>query len=376
MKVVACIGASWCLLVPNVLLSFMFPGTVPGPFKRGLGKLSWTSFRDINWIAIFGMPAIFLLGGIVRFCMVKCTRVVDAFGNVRWVMPWSYEVGDFWECDYLRHLMPSLSDDKRILLFSSNCVTTDDAIATVKKYDIHVLVHISDEWSNGPGGVDEWKQARAADFDRLYSQVPLVIRQYVYFPVEPKPHVHYMPLGYAKGMFDALPSSNDDLLSSSKRYLVWSFAGKREKGDRPQMLDEMKKNLQPFQIADGISARAMRQMYENSQFVPIGIGNVGHDCFRIYEASACGAIPVICCDAELRTRTFCKMEALAGKLPWVFATTWAEATQTCAAIIANGDNDLDARQRQVRTWLYRAFERTQSLFLDSNEANITVAPQV
>ena len=75
-----------------------------------------------------------------------------------------------------------------------------------------------------------------------------------------------------------------------QRKYKWSFIGNIKKS-RQELLVEMKSIVPNYH--GKTDKKNMREIYRNSIFVPNGRGNHSLDCFRLYEASACGAIPVI-----------------------------------------------------------------------------------
>jgi hypothetical protein len=69
-------------------------------------------------------------------------------------------------------------------------------------------------------------------------------------------------------------------------------------------------------------------LYYESIFVPCGRGNFSLDCFRNYEATIAGAIPVIVGPMNEIEWTY-KFEETP---PWIYAESWSEALKKCQEI--------------------------------------------
>ena len=77
--------------------------------------------------------------------------------------------------------------------------------------------------------------------------------------------------------------------ATSRPYL-WSFFG-RVHNDRKTLM-HLLEPWEPHYRGYGASPQKMLEYYMQSQFVPNGKGNVHFDCFRLYEATIAGAVPV------------------------------------------------------------------------------------
>jgi hypothetical protein len=146
-----------------------------------------------------------------------------------------------------------------------------------------------------------------------------------------------IPLGYAAG-FKAAPNT----LSSAQRPYLWSFLGATNKGTRPEMI----KALVPFtpqfihNTDRGNVAPLGKEQYErilrDSVFVPSSMGNVNLDCFRVYEALECGAVPIV----EQRVG-FDYFARLLGSHPLPCFTDWNHAARFLGRI----QHDHEAQDR-------------------------------
>ena len=116
------------------------------------------------------------------------------------------------------------------------------------------------------------------------------------------------------------------LKSPKDRKFKWSFVG-NIKQDRLQMIMTMRK-IHPC-YAGKASSEEMKNIYRESIFVPNGRGNVKLDCFRLYEASICGAIPIIVCSKNEFETTFSQEE----NPPWLRYDSWEEAHDSCLELL-------------------------------------------
>jgi hypothetical protein len=108
---------------------------------------------------------------------------------------------------------------------------------------------------------------------------------------------------------------------NTSRSLRWSFIGSM-KGSRLKALSAFKTinpNLHGFASKQGVAFA-----YANSDFVVSPRGEVNLDCFRHYEASALGAIPIVVANATELDATFSGIGS-ASRPPWLFADSWEDA---------------------------------------------------
>ena len=148
------------------------------------------------------------------------------------------------------------------------------------------------------------------------------------------------------------------MVNSWRRPLVWGFCGNKISADRPEMLTELERRWSwrdgLSEAVDNASPDYVQELYLKSTFVPVGRGAVVLDCSRIVEAAACGAIPIIVGPLQEIEGTFCGWPGV-GTPPWLFASTWAQASEEMAALIVDRE-ELDARQQQVIRWWQQAVE--------------------
>lgn len=220
-----------------------------------------------------------------------------------------------------------------VLAFSSNHLGLREVRWLIRLARPKVLVHLSDEWGVRP------------DFAGLASEVDLVVRQHHHGAYAEPRNVVHMPLGYMNGMLGGRSSTAlDSLPPIASRCHVWSFAGDAQKQDRPEALS-LFAQWRDGVCTEGIPPANMFELYRNSVFVPSPRGNVRLDCFRLYEASLAGAIPVVVGSPEELSETFCKEESP----PWIFAFSWADAVAQCEREM-NQPEQLQERQERLLAW--------------------------
>ena len=225
-----------------------------------------------------------------------------------------YDKGATWETDFIvrelfsrvgnytielldRYTLTSLSYfklrngivGKNAFIFSSHKLNYEKTLAVVKYLQPKVIIHLSDE-----GG-------RYIKFDELRHYTKYFMRQHCHGYDPNKNDTAYIPLAYISGMYANNPAFSStyidaQVLLERKREFIWTFVGDQLKQDRPIMLSAFKENLKPYYLPSSttiIPRTNLSNIYSNALFVPIGLGYVNHDCFRIYEAASCGSIPVI-----------------------------------------------------------------------------------
>jgi hypothetical protein len=218
--------------------------------------------------------------------------------------------------DFLKRKQINVDDIKNnnIFVFSSNKNKFEDIYYLVKEIKPKIIIHLSDEW-----GTNE-------NFQSLARHTGLLLRQYHHHKyISTYKNILYIPLGYSSNFFEN-NYKNIELKCSFDRKYIWSFIG-NIKQDRIEMLKIMK------QLVPNISGRMdtsqIRNIYRESIFVPIGRGNVSLDCFRLYEASSCGAIPIIVGGEEEYKNTF-KYEE---NPPWLRFNNWKDAVNECQELL-------------------------------------------
>ena len=215
---------------------------------------------------------------------------------------------------------------------------------------IVVLVHTADEFGGSPR---KWKYGEGTD---AYPLIPLVLRQYSVSPYRSygkfQANVLQIPLGYMKNMFKygderltSLEAANRSLtIGACKRNLSWAFVGTiKGHNGRPHMLEVFKEWL-PNEVRASLNPVDMREVYQRSKFVLVGRGQSSLDCYRIYEALLCGALPVVVASDYEISRTF---EFEGCTPPLVFANDYFAALTLCK----NMSNEvIDQWRRELIAW--------------------------
>ncbi len=219
-----------------------------------------------------------------------------------------------------------------------------------------VLVMLGFEFVNADVG-----DAQRKHFKPLFDLFPVVVRQHATGgSLSISPPVFEMPLGYMRSMFAELPVRRA-LRLATNRTRQWAFVGDANKSDRKEMIAAMSrlKNGKTYNVP----AREVPDIYGDAVFVPIGRGNVNTNCFRIYEAAACGAIPVMVVPA-LKARLFHHGhvgrfdDEHAVEPPFVFLSSWEDAGAQLTFLLHNSTALLELQSAVVREW-ERMIVRTQ-----------------
>lgn len=166
---------------------------------------------------------------------------------------------------------------------------------------------------------DEFQQENLYNYNALGFECELFLRNYHHKYYNYTSNTIIFPLGYTNGC---------KKFTLDKKY-DWSFVGKI-KEDRKEMMNVFSK-FSNYYVNDNIFTEEMCKIYSQSYFVPCGRGNSSLDCFRLYEASMNGAIPVVVGSKEELECTF-KYEE---NPPWIFADSWESALHECERYMDN-----------------------------------------
>jgi len=238
---------------------------------------------------------------------------------------------------------PNVNDiiGRNIFVYSSNFWRYPHIRNFVKFIRPIIIFHLSDESGN--------KEAHQL----LALHTPLLIRQYFYNHYKHFSNIHYIPLGYMSGMMESNYMDIPLKLPTERKY-AWSFIGCPNKSDRPIMLQKMSE-ITPH-VMGKMSSTDMRDLYRDTVFVPVGRGFSSLDCFRIYEASICGAIPIIVGDAKEIKATFSREV----NPPCLFFSTWSEAVYECKYLLKDTQS-LNKKSRAVSSWWTNQVNRIRSI---------------
>ncbi len=243
------------------------------------------------------------------------------------------------------------SEENLVLVFTSNLATFSEIKTLIERLKPKVVIHMSDEWGTKPEFVD------------LSQLTKLVLRQH-WFPhvYESRKNIFPIPLGVmTKFPFDTL-----EIKPMLNRELIWSFIG-TVNPPRQNMLDIFKKQLVNkacYVARGGVKIQDVAKIYNDSIFVPNERGANRLDCFRIYEATLAGAIPVVVGSKPELAETFIYdyEEDEKQTLSWVIANNWLEASEKCLVLL----QDIPKLQEMQKTnlkWFWKRITLAQTRIL-------------
>jgi hypothetical protein len=240
----------------------------------------------------------------------------------------------FWDT-YKQHF------NNNIFIFTSNLLEYTITEVIVKHIQPLIIIHTSDEHATKP------------EYNNLAFYTKLLLRQYDfphYFTSRFK-NIKQIPNGWANRITSSCSLDINNLIPSSKRHYEWGFignviAGSHVKWDRLYGIKTFNaRNFKTSYCLNNMNASDIEPYYRDTIFTPSGRGNGSLECFRHYEASIYGVIPVVVgSDAEIyATFTFEEMP------PWIFANTWDEAVEKCKYYLSHPE-ELDTKQQEILTW--------------------------
>ena len=224
-----------------------------------------------------------------------------------------------------------------VLAFSSNLYSYEAVVSYADKLGARAVVHMSDEWGNNP---EYYGLAERYGYFRQY-----------YHPRYGQLQGTVIPLGHVSGT-----NVWDGAKAASTRPMKWGFVGS-VKADRQDMLRSMQ-TLMPYLWLTNVSRDRVGETYRKCVFAPWGRGNVSLNCFRLYEATACGALPVI---VGKRQEVDALLESQ-GFPPWLVFGTWAEAAKACKALLGSTYVDV-LQERNLRWWRDRIASVREALIV-------------
>jgi GR25 family glycosyltransferase involved in LPS biosynthesis len=255
-----------------------------------------------------------------------------------------YDTTNSWEKDYIvndilenasniEYLKPeeiksTSFDSCDVFVFSTNTFNYEEADNVITQLKPSLVIMCSDEQGNHSNYLD------------LSKKTKLYLHQYNHKSYTYPENTLQIPLGYSDVKL------NTNLKKPNERKYVWSFIG-NQKQDRKDMVDIFKKaNLGESYINNSISKQEMYDIYSESVFVPNGRGHHTLDCFRLYEATVAGAIPVLVGSQEEIDVTFHYNN---NKPPFIYASSWEEAVNSCKNMLAD-KNALEEKQNNILEW--------------------------
>ncbi len=276
----------------------------------------------------------------------------------------------FEEYDYIMSLLPK--NNRKILI---NSYTDDDLLnmdlscdiliyrifgmypdkfkALLDKLKPKIMINISDEAYHPNNNI----------FNELGKYSQLYLRNYHHKDYRYTENTLHIPLGFCSGV---QLQDSQKLKNISEKEYIWSWCG-QFKSDRYEMIEEFKK-IEKYKYSDNLERSEIADLYNNSIFVPCGRGNFVLDCFRLYEASSCGAIPVVVGSIEEIETTF-KYEE---NPPWIFAETWEKARIACETLLNNKTILQDMQNNLILWWNNRINNIRKQISKIINDKNHTI----
>jgi len=268
-----------------------------------------------------------------------------------------YDNNATWEKDYILELFSNVNCDiiyiesgklnyelekehniinNNIFVFSSNSYTYKEILNVVLRIRPKIIVHLSDEYGD------------RGEYTHLASHTKLLLHQHHFnhYPYNNYNNIIQIPLGYMTGMFDGKKALDYKTKPLLDRKYKWSFIG-AIKQDRQKLINNFSKKFKENFVGNNMLPSEMRNIYNNSIFVPNGKGNVVIDCFRIYEAILSGSIPIIVCDkSEFNERFYFNNDIP----PFIYEKKWSKASTKCKQLLNNEEKLKKVAKKNYR-WL-------------------------
>lgn len=214
--------------------------------------------------------------------------------------------------------------------------TYHQVLEAVLKFEPKIVIQVSDEFESEDN----------SDHNNLANYCDLFLRNYHHSNYTYTENTLHIPIG-RKNDFNI---SGKEILPSSEREYNWCFVGQK-KSDRKNLVDSFSSIPNHYcLIHDGnqekkLDGNEIADYYLNSIFVPCSRGWTTLNTMRVYEASMCGAIPVIVGEKLEIERDF-KCEDFP---PFIFSNSWENAAATCKSLLTNKHLLLN-KQKQIIEW--------------------------
>ena len=172
-----------------------------------------------------------------------------------------------------------------------------------------------------------------------------------------------IPLGYWNGF---LNNKTKEFKKPIERKYNWSWVGSLKK-DRYHMIYNFWYIWKNIVVTNAyLHPSEIYEIYSDSIFVPCGKGNFSLDCYRLYEATRSGAIPVVVGQSEEIEVIF----SFFGKIPpWIFAQTWEDAVSKCQEIEGNFEK-LEEMQTENTFWWNDTIRKLQFKIQEALEKDL------
>jgi hypothetical protein len=229
--------------------------------------------------------------------------------------------------------------------------TYDEVFECVLKTQPKIIIQLS----------DEFYFENLQIHNHLANYCELFLRQYHHESYSYTMNTIHMPLGYCND----IEVWEEDILDISQRNYTWSFIGEM-KSDRWDLVNAFNQIENGFSES-GFSKDEMTKIYLNSIFSPSGRGNSTLDCFRLYETSMMGCIPVVVGDQHELNITFMFEE----NPPWIFSDTWENAVLTCKQLLNNKEELQKIQNKNLIWWKTRVSNisrKIENIFTKENRS--------
>jgi hypothetical protein len=246
-------------------------------------------------------------------------------------------INEFFNCDYVYEKnLNNINSHKDILVFSSPRYSFDDILNLVKKISPKIIVNLSDEFYG-------W------DFDNfniLGNYCNIYMREYHHKNYNYTENTIHIPLGYTNDLIKYKKNN----IKSNDRKITWSLFTNHLNQDRIELISHFK-NLKGGFYGKNISKINLSNFYSNSVFSPCGRGHSNLNCFRLYEASLFGSIPIVVGTPDEIKETF----FYENNPPWIFLNSWSDAVDYCEYLLNNMDKLLIIQDNLQIWWNERIF---------------------
>jgi len=176
------------------------------------------------------------------------------------------------------------------------------------------------------------------NFDH-YSKAQIVFRDSWWNELDKIPNVVPTPMGYWSGY----QNLDGKIKKASDRKYQWLFCGQYKQDRRDMVVSLNKIGYGYTKICKGFNGNGshskdeMKELYQNTVFIPCPKGNINVECYRTYDALEHGCIPIVKkYDGEEYYRNVC------GNHPFIVVNDWNDFNPK--------DIDINNKQEEVYNW--------------------------
>lgn len=172
-----------------------------------------------------------------------------------------------------------------------------------------------------------------------YKNAKLVLR-YCWWP-ELKSYNNVIP--FPMGYWSGFQNLDGKIKKASERKYNWIFTGQL-KNDRSNMVETLKK-IEPYSLhltrgfnsSNYFPPNRMKELYQDTVFVPCPKGNIHVECYRTYDALEHGCIPIV---KKYDGSDY--YQHVLGNHPFIVVNDWNEFNPS--------NIDIDKKQEEVFSW--------------------------